>query len=684
MSPSNAPSKRSSSTKPASPKKPSSTRARRDGRQLPQHDRRHPRPSPQAHASVDPEPAAAINTPSDSDPQAPASPAEPAPSVLVLLSDIDPENPFQRRRFPVPDHDDPEILSLARSIRAKGVYTPVHLRSVVDGDATVLKLLAGERRWRASRLQLPELDEIGPAPTHVPAIIHRDLTDADAATITALENLGRSNLRMFEEVETVAMILRLRNGDTVAAARELGQHPSWVARRARIHSDLSEAWRAALNESESPFWSWTLQHVEVVATIGPLEQAQVLRHLGDRWNNPHLTVRDLRRLISEATSALDNPPFDVADHTLVPEAGACLGCKYNSATTPMIWDSESPSTGQDLPGGARCLSPSCFQLKSQTATARNVASKRDKHPDLVLVSTDGRTDPGRLPAELRGQQILSPGHYQKSTKKTPGARLAVVVSGPGAGNSFWVDPKAEPPRSPRLGSAPSPATSSPGDDPAAATLASRMQKHLTRRIVLLTRRTAQLVEAFDASSLDSMRLLALAGAVGTSSNAAKVWASHDGGSTPWRAYHKLSAMPLPELASDLWNKQLVGVITARLQYQGPSDCERLLYENRQILTLIGQDPDVHYREIAAQLPEPKSWHDLDGYVPEVLADLTLPSPSAEFLARDARLYQFAAEAASHRDDDFNSLHALDEAFHADQGAPIDEAAPLHEEPFPTA
>ncbi|MBV9801739.1 MAG: ParB/RepB/Spo0J family partition protein, partial [Solirubrobacterales bacterium] len=74
----------------------------------------------------------------------------------IPIDMIDPSEKQPRRTF-----DEDSLLALAGSIRASGVLQPVLVRPLPNGR---YELIAGERRWRASRLA--ELESI-------PAIVRR-------------------------------------------------------------------------------------------------------------------------------------------------------------------------------------------------------------------------------------------------------------------------------------------------------------------------------------------------------------------------------------------------------------------------------------------------------------------------------------------------------------------------------
>lgn len=99
----------------------------------------------------------------------------------IPLTDISP-NPNQPRA-----HFDEELLaSLAESIRALGVLQPVLVREVARGR---FELIAGERRWRASRRAGLQT---------IPAIV-RTIDNRDSLEQALVENLHRQDLNPLEE-----------------------------------------------------------------------------------------------------------------------------------------------------------------------------------------------------------------------------------------------------------------------------------------------------------------------------------------------------------------------------------------------------------------------------------------------------------------------------------------------------
>ncbi len=102
---------------------------------------------------------------------------------------IDPSPNQPRRAF-----DEDSLLALAGSIRAQGVLQPVLVRPLPSGR---YELVAGERRWRASRLA--ELDSI-------PAIVRRH-DNAASLEVALVENMAREDLNPVEEARACAALV---------------------------------------------------------------------------------------------------------------------------------------------------------------------------------------------------------------------------------------------------------------------------------------------------------------------------------------------------------------------------------------------------------------------------------------------------------------------------------------------
>ena len=106
---------------------------------------------------------------------------EKSPYQLLPIHRVEP-NPDQPRH----DFDEEELQALAESISIHGVIQPLTVREVGNG---YYQIIAGERRWRASRIA--GLSEI-------PAII-MEADDKKTMELALIENLQRQDLNPVEE-----------------------------------------------------------------------------------------------------------------------------------------------------------------------------------------------------------------------------------------------------------------------------------------------------------------------------------------------------------------------------------------------------------------------------------------------------------------------------------------------------
>lgn len=102
-------------------------------------------------------------------------------AVKVKLMEIEPNRDQPRKQF-----DEDALNELADSIAKHGVLQPLLVRPLLNGG---YQLVAGERRWRASRIA---------GLTEVPVVI-KELTDAQVAELALVENIQREDLNPLEE-----------------------------------------------------------------------------------------------------------------------------------------------------------------------------------------------------------------------------------------------------------------------------------------------------------------------------------------------------------------------------------------------------------------------------------------------------------------------------------------------------
>lgn len=132
------------------------------------------------------------------------------------LHKIEP-NPNQPRR----DFDDEELEALAESIRQHGIIQPLTVREMPNG---YYQIIAGERRWRASRLA--GLDE-------VPVVI-MEADDRKAMELALIENLQRQDLNPVEEAQGYDALINRFGLTPGGGRRAVGKSRPAVANALRL------------------------------------------------------------------------------------------------------------------------------------------------------------------------------------------------------------------------------------------------------------------------------------------------------------------------------------------------------------------------------------------------------------------------------------------------------------------
>jgi ParB family chromosome partitioning protein len=126
-------------------------------------------------------------------------------------------NPFQPRS----NFDEDALKELANSIREKGVIQPITVRKI---KAEKYQIVAGERRWRASKL-------VGL--NKIPAVI-RNFDDQEMLEIALIENIQREDLNPVEEAKAYKEMLDNFDITQADLAKQVGKSRSNVSNMVRL------------------------------------------------------------------------------------------------------------------------------------------------------------------------------------------------------------------------------------------------------------------------------------------------------------------------------------------------------------------------------------------------------------------------------------------------------------------
>jgi|SRR5690554_529525 len=198
----------------------------------------------------------------------------------IALDEIHPAEVQPRRDF-----DDIALQELAASIAESGLIQPLVVREVESGG---YELIAGERRWRASKLA---------GQTQVPAVV-KDVTDSEAFALALVENLQRQDLNPMEEASAFARLLEEYEFTQAQIAKQVGKSRSAVANAVRLLSLPQWVCDQVAGGALSP------GHARTLVGLDP----DMARRLATRIIKLNLTVRQAEELARSMKDAAPDMP----------------------------------------------------------------------------------------------------------------------------------------------------------------------------------------------------------------------------------------------------------------------------------------------------------------------------------------------------------------------------------------
>lgn len=137
-------------------------------------------------------------------------------STEVMLSQIEPNRDQPRKDF-----DEQALNELADSIKEHGLLQPILVRSKPTGG---YEIIAGERRWRASRI----------AGLRTVPVVIKEMDEKEAAEVALIENLQREDLNPVEESMGYRSLMVSYGLTQEQVAERMGKSRSAVANALRL------------------------------------------------------------------------------------------------------------------------------------------------------------------------------------------------------------------------------------------------------------------------------------------------------------------------------------------------------------------------------------------------------------------------------------------------------------------
>lgn len=195
----------------------------------------------------------------------------------IRINEIEPNRGQPRKHF-----NDEKLEQLAESIRQHGVVQPL----IVQREGNIYKIVAGERRWRASRL----------AGLHTVPVIVRDLSSKQVMEIALIENIQREDLNPIEEAEAYEKLMDEFGMTQEEISATVGKSRPAIANSLRLLY-LQEKIKNRLIDGEI-----TSGHARALLAIDNVElQIKAVEEIIKRG----LSVRDTELLVKRLTTQKD-------------------------------------------------------------------------------------------------------------------------------------------------------------------------------------------------------------------------------------------------------------------------------------------------------------------------------------------------------------------------------------------
>ncbi len=186
------------------------------------------------------------------------------------------------------DMSEESLNELADSIRAQGLVQPIVVRPINGGR---YEIIAGERRWRASKLAGLDL---------IPALV-RDVSDRSAIAMALIENIQRENLNPMEEANALHRLREEFSMTHQEAAEAVGRSRTAVSNLLRLRNLNDDVKRLVEN------CDLEMGHARALLALEAEVQSDSARHVVEKGLSVRETEQLIRRLLKPVKDVEQTP-----------------------------------------------------------------------------------------------------------------------------------------------------------------------------------------------------------------------------------------------------------------------------------------------------------------------------------------------------------------------------------------
>lgn len=253
------------------------------------------------------------------------------------------------------------IEELSTEIVQHGLLHPLTLRKhpTIEGH---YELVCGERRLRAIRHANYAF---------APAIV-RTLTDAEVIEIQLVENAQRDDIHPLDEADAYQALHEKYQFSVEEIAAKVSKPVSTIYARLKYCALCPEARKAFLADELSATVALMLARIPDAKL-----QKEALKEVGRNYRGDQTGARAASEIIQRRFMLrLVDAPFDRADASLVPTAGACTSCEKRTGNQRELFSDVEKK--DDL-----CSDPPCFKSKQDAEWKRRVDAAPEKKQEVL-------------------------------------------------------------------------------------------------------------------------------------------------------------------------------------------------------------------------------------------------------------------------------------------------------------
>ena len=191
------------------------------------------------------------------------------PDTYVDINKVEPNREQPRKHF-----DEDALLELSESIKQFGLIQPI----LVQDRKTYYEIIAGERRWRASKLA---------GLKKVPVII-KNYTEQEIVEISLIENIQREDLNPIEEAKAYKRLMSEFNLNQDEIAERVSKSRTAVTNSMRLLKLCDEVQQMIINDMIST------GHARAIISIEDPEEQYIL---AQKIFDENLSVREVEKVV---------------------------------------------------------------------------------------------------------------------------------------------------------------------------------------------------------------------------------------------------------------------------------------------------------------------------------------------------------------------------------------------------